>query len=87
MSKINWRVRIKNKVFWMSVIPALLLLASQILGLFGIAFDYSDLADKLTDIVSTVFVILALIGIVADPTTDGISDSEQALKYDSPKED
>lgn len=87
MKKINWKVRVKNKVFWLSIIPAVLLLLSKVLNLFGITFDYSELSRQLEDIVSTVFVILALVGIVADPTTNGISDSQQALGYESPKED
>ena len=85
--KINWKVRAKNKTFWLALIPALLLLVSQVLALFGVSFDYSQLSEQLTNIVSTVFVILALIGIVVDPTTKGVNDSKQALKYDDPKED
>ena len=85
--KINWKVRAKNKTFWLALIPALLLLVSQVLALFGVSFDYSQLSEQLTNIVSTVFVILALIGIVVDPTTKGINDSKQALKYEYPKED
>lgn len=85
--KINWKVRAKNKMFWLSLIPALLLLVSQVLALFGISFDYSQLSEQLTEIASTVFVILALVGIVVDPTTKGVNDSKQALKYEDPKED
>ena len=79
--KINWKVRAKNKVFWLSLIPAALLLMSQVLALFGVTFDYSQLAEQLKDIVTTVFVILALLGIVVDPTTDGVSDSDRAMTY------
>lgn len=79
--KINWKVRAKNKVFWLSLIPAALLLISQVLSLFGITFDYSQLAEQLKDIVTTAFVILALLGIVVDPTTDGVSDSDRAMTY------
>ncbi len=85
--KINWKVRAKNKMFWLSLIPALLLLVSQVLALFGVSFDYSQLSEQLTEIVSTVFVVLALMGIVVDPTTKGVNDSKQALKYEDPKED
>lgn len=84
---INWKVRIKNKLFWMLFIPTVLLLASQLLGLFGITWDYTPLAAKLKDIVTTVFVILAALGIVVDPTTKGVGDSTQALTYDKPRED
>lgn len=83
---INWRVRIKNKTFWLALIPAVLLLAQQVAGLFGVALDFGQLQDQLTAIVGTVFTLLAILGIVADPTTAGVGDSEQAMTYDEPKE-
>lgn len=83
--KINWKVRIKNKLFWVAIIPAVLMLAQQVAGLFGVTFDTSALVDALLDIVGTVFLILSVLGIVVDPTTDGVNDSEQALGYDEPK--
>ncbi len=83
--KINWTVRIKNKVFWVAIIPALLLLAKQICALFGVELDVAGLSDQLIDIVGTVFTVLALLGIVVDPTTSGTSDSEQAMTYTEPK--
>ena len=83
--KINWIVRIKNKVFWVALIPAVLLLAQQICALFGVNLEVAVLSDQLIDIVNTVFVVLAVLGIVADPTTDGMNDSEQALTYTEPK--
>lgn len=83
---INWRVRIKNKTFWLALIPAVLLLAQQVAGLFGVALDFGQLQDQLTAIVGTVFTLLAIMGIVADPTTAGVGDSEQAMTYTEPKE-
>lgn len=83
---INWRVRIKNKAFWVALIPALLLLAQQVAALFGVAVDFGQLQDQLTAIVGTVFTLLAILGIVADPTTAGVGDSEQAMGYTEPKE-
>lgn len=85
--KINWTVRIKNKLFWVTIIPMVLLLAQQVCALFGISFDISGLSESLVSIVGTVFGILALIGIIADPTTKGVSDSIQAMTYKTPKED
>lgn len=83
---INWKVRIKNKTFWLALIPAVLLLAQQVAGIFGIALDFGGLKDQLTAIVGTVFTLLAILGIVADPTTAGVGDSEQAMTYTEPKE-
>ena len=85
--KINWTVRIKNKLFWVTIIPMVLLLAQQVCALIGISFDISGLSESLVSIVGTVFGILALIGIIADPTTKGVSDSIQAMTYKTPKED
>ena len=84
---INWKVRIKNKAFWVAIIPAALLLAQQVAGLFGVALDFGQLQDQLTAIVGTVFTLLVILGIVADPTTSGVGDSIQALGYDAPKDD
>ncbi len=83
--KINWKVRLKNKYFWLSMIPALLLLIRQILEIFGLAVDLSMLQEQLISVIGTVFSILALIGVVVDPTTKGISDSDQAMGYIEPK--
>lgn len=83
---INWKVRFKNKAFWVAIVPALLLLVKQVLAVFGVEIDVAGLSAQLESIIGTVFVILALLGIVTDPTTSGVSDSEQALTYEEPKE-
>ena len=81
---MNWKVRIKNKIFWMTIIPAVLLLARQILAVFGIEFDFTEIQDKILAIVESVFAILAILGIVTDLTTAGVGDSERALTYTEP---
>ena len=83
---INWRVRIRNKNFWIAIIPAILLLVQAVAAVFGVSVDLGDLGDKLIAVVNAAFVVLAILGIVTDPTTSGISDSQQALTYDKPKE-
>lgn len=85
--KINWAVRIKNKAFWVTIIPAVLLLAQQICAMFGVELNIAGVSNQLVSIVGTVFGILALIGIVNDPTTSGMSDSKQAMTYEAPKKD
>lgn len=84
---INWKVRIKNKTFWITIIPALLLLVQVIAAVFGYNLNLGDLGNKLLAVVNAVFGVLALLGIVTDPTTAGISDSKQALTYEAPKKD
>lgn len=84
--KINWLVRIKNKNFWLAIIPALLLLIQVVAAMFGIQLDLGDIGNKLLAVVNAVFGVLAILGIVTDPTTKGISDSAQAMTYEKPKE-
>ena len=84
---INWKVRIKNKMFWLALIPAVLLLVQVVASVFGFTLDLGDLGNKLLAVVNAVFGILALLGIVTDPTTAGLSDSAQALTYEEPKKD
>lgn len=83
---INWRARIKNKTFWLALIPAVLLLVKQVCAVFGVQLDLSELQSLLVAIVGTVFTLLAIMGIVVDPTTVGVRDSEQAMGYTEPKE-
>lgn len=84
---INWRVRIKNKAFWVAFIPAVLMVAQNVLAFCGVSFDATTLSNELVALVGAVFSVLALLGVVNDPTTAGMSDSKQALSYDKPKDD
>ena len=83
---INWRVRIKNRNFWITLIPAILLLVQVIAAVFNYTLDLGQLGTKLLEVVNALFAVLAILGIVTDPTTAGIRDSEQAMTYDKPKE-
>ena len=82
---INWKVRIKNKMFWVSLIPAIVLLIQAIAEVFGITVDLSGISGELLRVVEALFVVLAILGIVTDPTTAGIEDSKDALNYEEPK--
>ena len=82
---INWKARIKQKYFWISIIPAVLLLITQICAVFGVQVDTTVISEQLLAIVNTIFVILAILGIVVDPTTEGVTDSALAMTYESPK--
>lgn len=85
MRNINWLVRIKNKAFWIALIPAVLVLIQVIAAVFGYTIELSNLGNKLIDVVNAVFVLLSILGIIVDPTTDGVSDSTRALGYTEPK--
>lgn len=84
---INWIVRIKNKNFWLAAIPALLLLVQTVAALFGFTLDLGEIGDKLLAVVNALFALLAILGVVNDPTTAGLRDSEEAKTYTCPKED
>lgn len=84
--KINWLVRIKNKNFWITLVPAMLLLVQVVAAVFGYSLDLGDLGNKLLAVVNAAFGVLAILGIVTDPTTKGVSDSDQAMTYQKPKE-
>lgn len=55
--------------------------------MFGISLDLSEMGDKLLAVVNALFAVLAILGVVTDPTTAGLSDSNLAMTYEEPKED
>lgn len=83
--KINWTVRLKNKNFWLAIVPAVLLLIQVVASVFGFALNLGDLGNKLLAVVNAAFAVLTILGVVNDPTTESMSDSEQALTYSEPK--
>lgn len=85
--KINWKVRIRNKSFWAAIIPASLLLLQVIAVPFGYDFQIEKINKQLLDIVNAAFAVLSIVGVLNDPTVDGIGDSTQALEYKTPKKE
>lgn len=84
---INWKVRIANKAFWMAIIPAIALVIQAVAAVFGYTIDLSTLVGKICAVVDAVFAVLVIIGIVNDPTTAGIGDSNRAKSYAEPWKD
>ena len=84
---INWRVRFKNKNFWLAVIPAVLLLIQTVAAVFGYTLDVGDIGNRLIAVVNALFGVLVILGVVNDPTTAGIADSKQAQNYITPRKD
>ena len=82
---INWKLRLKNKTTLIALLTAVVAFIYQTLGLFKIVPSIS--ADEILKVAGLAINILVLLGIVVDPTTKGITDSEQAKGYDKPKED
>ena len=81
---INWKVRILNKTFWITLVPALALLLQTFLEVFNIRLELGDTTNKLIVFINALFAVFVIIGIVNDPTTSGISDSTRAMTYERP---
>ena len=82
---LNWKLRLKNKTTLIALIAALAALVYQILGAFGITPSISE--DTVLEIAGLAVNALCLLGIVVDPTTQGVADSDLALRYDTPRKD
>lgn len=82
---VNWKVRIRNKAFWLAIIPAILVLVQAVGAPFGFSWDFGILGDQLRQIVEAAFAVLAILGVINDPTTAGWNDSVLAMTYEEPK--
>lgn len=82
---INWKVRIKNPVFWMTIIPAAVAFVYSVLGAFEIVPALSE--DMVLNLAAAIITALTTIGVLVDPTTAGIGDSELAMTYEEPRRD
>ena len=71
----DWSTRIKNKMFWLAIIPAVLLVIQTVAAVFGYTLDLGDLGNKLLDVVNAIFSVLVIAGIVVDPSTPGVGDN------------
>lgn len=81
--KINWKVRMKNKSFWLAIVPAFLLLGQTVSVPFGYDFDFAKIGTDLTAIINAVFVLLTAFGVVVDPTVKGAFDSDYVMTKES----
>lgn len=84
MNKINWKVRVLNKTFWLTLVPALALLLQTFLAVFNVSLELGETIDKLLVFINALFAVLVIVGVVNDPTTSGVSDSSRAMTYDRP---
>lgn len=83
MTKINWKVRLKNPVFWATFGPAALSLVYLVLGLLGVVPTVTE--EYVSQLILTLIDVLTNIGILVDPTTSGLQDSSQAMTYSVPR--
>lgn len=77
--KINWKARFKNKTFLITFAALLVGFVYQILGLFGIVPPISE--ASIVNVITMAINVLGMFGVVVDPTTKGVNDSERALTY------
>ncbi len=80
--KINWKVRLKNPVFWVTVIPAAVACIYTVLGAVGIVPAVAK--DDIIQYATMAVTALTALGVLVDPTTAGFGDSARAMAYDSP---
>ena len=78
--KINWVVRFKNKAFVISFVTVLVTFVYQLLGLFGVTPGLSE--NTVMNLFTTLINALAMLGVLVDPTTEGIKDSDRAMTYE-----
>lgn len=86
---INWKVRIKNPMFWVSVIISIVV---PVLTYFGLTAQdltsWSVIGDLCVKAISNPYVILTILvslyNTIVDPTTTGVTDSARALQYSYP---
>ena len=82
---INWKVRFQNKAFLTGLISLVVVFIYDLLQLLGIAPVVTQSA--VMQVAEGILMILGMVGVIADPTTTGLSDSKQALTYTSPRQD
>lgn len=84
---LNWKIRFKNRLFWIAFVPAVIILVKTVAAVFGFELDLGDLGNRLLNVVNAVFAVLAILGVVTDPTTEGVQDSLRAMSYNVPNND
>lgn len=75
MKRIDWKARLRNKAFWLAMIPALFLLLQRIGTLLGVEINFELVGQQIKGIAEAAFSLLIILGIVVDPSTEGVTDS------------
>lgn len=81
--KLNLKVRFKNKVFVVAFAAAVLAFIYQLLGMFGVVPGVTQ--DEIMQVITMLLDILVMLGVLVDPTTKGVTDSDRAMTYDEPQ--
>lgn len=80
--KINWKVRLKNPMVWITAFPTIVALIYAVLAVFGVVPSITK--ETVLDVFYAAVAALATLGIIVDPTTKGVSDSDRAMNYIKP---
>ena len=80
--KINWKVRLRNKTWLASMLALLVSFVFDLLAMLDVVPAVTE--DWVMNLVLTVLTVLTMLGVVIDPTTQGVSDSDRAMLYDEP---
>lgn len=83
--KLNWKVRFKNKVWLGSFFSLVVGFVYSLLALFDVFPAVTQ--NLVVQLLNQVLTFLGLIGVIVDPTTAGLEDSDRAMGYDEPWED
>lgn len=75
---MDWKTRIRSKAFWITLVPALVVLAQMVGNIFGLDMSkLTGLSEQLIGVINALFVVLSILGIAVDPTTKGIKDNKE----------
>lgn len=78
--KINWKVRIKNKTWLAGALALIISFLYDLLGMLGVTAPVEQ--GWVMNLIQTVLTMLAMLGVVIDPTTPGAGDSDRAMTYE-----
>jgi len=85
MNKINWKVRFRNKIWLGSFLSLIVGFVYSLLALFDV---FPQVTQSLVlQLLNQVLTFLGLVGVIVDPTTAGLGDSERAMGYEDPWDD
>ena len=78
---MDWKTRIRSKAFWITLVPAVVVLIQMIGNIFGLEMSkLTGLSEQLIAVINALFVVLSILGIAVDPTTKGIKDNKEENK-------
>ena len=77
--QINWKVRLRNRVWLTTLLATLVAFIFDLLALLDVAPALTE--DTVLQAISTLLTLLTALGVVVDPTTPGAQDSDRAMEY------